>query len=55
MEDRQMPAVLIYDVPLSEYNTFFAKYSNIWIAFIIPLLYYQLRADRLRKKEKNGK
>lgn len=55
MEEGQMPAVLIYDVPLSEYNTFFAKYSNIWIAFIIPLLYYRLRADRLRKKEKNGK
>lgn len=54
MEDRQMPAVLIYNVPLSEFNTFFAKFSNIWIAFIIPLIYYRIRADKLKEKQKNG-
>lgn len=54
MEDKQVPAVLIYDVPLTEFKTFFALYSNIWIAFIIPLIYYQIRKKKI-KENNNGR
>lgn len=53
-EENQVPAVLIYDVPLTEHKTFFALFSNIWIAFIIPLIYYQVRRNKLNGKN-NGK
>lgn len=52
-EDRQIPAVLIYDVPVTDFKTFYAAAGNIWIAIIIPLIYYQIK----RKKKmdiKNG-
>lgn len=55
MENKQVPAVLIYDVPLTNFKTFFATYSNIWIAFIIPLIYYQIRKKKSAENKDNGK
>lgn len=40
------PAVFSQEVPLVSYNTFYSKFGNIWIAIIIPLLYYQIRQRR---------
>ena len=55
MEDKQIPQVLIQNVPLVEHKTFFALYGNIWIAFIIPLIYYEIRKKKKLKKNDHGK
>lgn len=46
------PEVFSQTLPLVSYNTFYSKFGNIWIAIIIPLLYYQIRKrKKLRKQE----
>ena len=45
-EDRQIPAILIYDVPVTNFMTFYSLAGNIWIAILIPLLYYQIKRKR---------
>lgn len=52
-EEKQVPVVLIYDVPLTDFTTFYNLAGNIWIAIIIPLLYYQSRS-RKKKDSVNG-
>lgn len=49
-EDKQVPAILIYDVPVTNFMTFYSLAGNIWIAIIIPLLYYQIK----KKKKKDN-
>lgn len=49
-EDKQIPAILIYDVPVTNFMTFYSLAGNIWIAILIPLLYYQMK----RKKKKDN-
>ena len=49
-EDNQIPAILIYDVPVTNFMTFYSLAGNIWIAILIPLLYYQMK----RKKKKDN-
>ncbi len=45
-EDRQIPAILIYDVPVTNFMTFYSLAGNIWIAILITLLYYQIKRKR---------
>ena len=42
-QQNPQPDVLIYNVPLSDFRTFYSIFGNIWIAIIIPLLYYQIK------------
>ncbi len=49
-EDKQVPAILIYDVPVANFMTFYSLAGNIWIAIIMPLLYYQIK----KKKKKDN-
>ena len=53
-EDKQIPATLVYDMPVSDFKTFFSIFGNIWIAFIIPLIYYQIRQSKLKEKKSDG-
>ncbi len=43
MQKNQVPDTLIYNLPLTDFKTFFSIYGNIWIAIIIPLIYYHFR------------
>ncbi len=51
-QDKQIPDVLIYKIPLTEFKTFFSIFGNIWIAFIIPLIYYQIKKKKSSIKYK---
>ena len=42
-QQNPQPDVLIYNVPLSDFRTFYSIFGNVWIAIIIPLLYYQIK------------
>lgn len=53
-EDKQIPATLVYEMPVSDFKTFFSIFGNIWIAFIIPLIYYQIRQSKLKEKKSDG-
>ncbi len=50
-ENRQIPAILIYDVPVTNFITFYSIAGNIWIAIIIPLLYYQRKKKGKTKQQ----
>lgn len=50
-EERPMPAILIYDIPITNFTTFYGYAGNIWIVIILAVIYYQIKKKKLINKK----